>query len=38
MDNPLPLIRKAYRYRLRTLPAATERTLRRWEGCLVILF
>ena len=33
MDNTPHLIRKAYRYRLRTLPAATERTLRRWEGC-----
>ena len=27
------VLRKAYRYRLRTLPATTERTLRRWEGC-----
>ncbi|MBP8278111.1 MAG: helix-turn-helix domain-containing protein, partial [Propionivibrio sp.] len=33
MTKPVALIRKAYRYRLRTLPAATERTLRRWDGC-----
>ena len=34
MDSTAPNIyRKAYRYRLRTLPVATERTLRRWEGC-----
>ena len=26
------LIRKAYRYRLRSLPGATEQRLRRWEG------
>ena len=34
MDSTsLNIYRKAYRYRLRTLPAATERSLRRWEGC-----
>ncbi len=31
--SPVHVVRKAHRYRLRTLPGATERTLRRWEGC-----
>lgn len=33
MSNVSVIHRKAYRYRLRTLPGAKERTLRRWEGC-----
>ena len=33
MNTAAVIHRKAYRYRLRTLPGATERTLRRWEGC-----
>ncbi len=33
MTSAVAIHRQAYRYRLRTLPSATERTLRRWEGC-----
>ncbi len=33
MNSAAVIHRKGYRYRLRSLPGATDRTLRRWEGC-----